>query len=102
MDFSNKTYFSNFVKFCAILGAIIGFILGIFYSVGGLMVDTLVSVNLLSPSSVGTPGLGQGTLMAFGALIGMPILFAFGSILIGIVIAGTTNLLQAFNKKETA
>ena len=39
----------------------------VFYSFGGLIIDSMVSVNLLSPATWGTPGLGTGTLLAFGA-----------------------------------
>ena len=96
----NKTYFFNYVQFCAMLGALIGFVVGIFYAFGGLMIDTLVSVNLLSAATMGTSGLGLGTLMAFGALIGMPALFAIISVLIGLVLAGVSNMMDFFRAKS--
>ena len=48
----------------ALLGAAVGLACGVLYSVGGFFVDLF------------TIGLNQGTLMAFGALIGMPVIFA--------------------------
>jgi hypothetical protein len=96
MDFTNKTYVLNYMKFCGMLGAIIGLVFGIFYAFGGLIIDFMVSVNLLAPSTMGTPGLGAGTLLAFGALIGMPAIFAVVSIVLGMVLAGGYNLLSYF------
>lgn len=96
MDFTNKTYVLNYMKFCGMLGAIIGLIFGVFYSFGGLIIDSMVSVNLLSPATWGTSGLGAGTLLAFGALIGMPALFAAGSVILGIVLAGGYNVMNYF------
>ncbi len=43
--------------------AVLGFACGVVYSVGGLIVDAF------------TTGLNRGTALAFGALVGMPILF---------------------------
>jgi hypothetical protein len=72
-----------FVKFQTIMGAIIGLILGIIYSFGGLIIDTLVSVGLVISSE--TPGLSYGTVLAFGALIGMPIIFLIFGFIIGLI-----------------
>jgi len=48
-------------------GAYVGLICGVLYSFGGVVVDLL------------TIGLNWGALMAFGALLGMPLVFgAFG------------------------
>ncbi len=47
------------------------------------MVDGLVSMNWIE--SAETPGLSIGTLLAFGALIGMPVIFAVGGLLLGLV-----------------
>ena len=68
-----------FAKFQAVLVAQVGVIAGILYSFGGLIIDLLVSIGWVS--SAETPGLSIGTVLAFGALIGMLIIFgAFGFI----------------------
>lgn len=48
-----------------------------FYSFGGLLLDLLASAGLLFSTTVSTPGVNNGTIPAFGALIGMPFIFAF-------------------------
>jgi hypothetical protein len=53
------------------VGAWSGLALGVTYSVGGFFVDLL------------TTGLNLGTLMAFGALIGMPLISALLGFLLG-------------------
>ena len=65
------------------IGLLIGIIAGILYSFGGLIIDFLVSLNVIT--SLDTPGLSSGTLLAFGALIGMPILFALFGLVFGIL-----------------
>ena len=59
-----------------IVGGLLGMGLGVLYSVGGFFVDLF------------TTGLNWGTLMAFGALIGMPVIFGGVGAAIGGVIAG--------------
>ena len=54
-----------------VVGAWSGLALGVTYSVGGFFVDLL------------TTGLNLGTLMAFGALIGMPLISALLGFLLG-------------------
>ena len=73
------------IRLQVIMGLIIGIILGIVYSVGGLLVDTLVTFELLSAEYWGTPGLSYGTFLAFGALIGMPFIFAAFGLVLGLV-----------------
>lgn len=97
MDFTNKTYVTNYMIFCGMLGAIIGLIFGIFYSFGGFIIDLMVSAHLLSTVTMGTSGLGIGTLLAFGAIIGMPAIFAILSIILGIILAGGNNILHYIN-----
>lgn len=53
-------------------GAVLGLVLGVLYSVGGLIMDVL------------TVGLNAGTALAFLALIGMPIIFAVAGFLVGL------------------
>jgi hypothetical protein len=55
----------SFAIFQAVLVSLIGLIAGILYSFGGLIYDVF------------TIGLNFGTALAFLALIGMPITFAF-------------------------
>ena len=54
-----------------VIGAWSGLALGVTYSVGGFFIDLL------------TVGLNFGTLMAFGALVGMPLISALLGFLIG-------------------
>lgn len=68
----------------AVMG-IVGLIAGILYSFGGLIVDALVSIGWVSSVSAETPGLSYGTVLAFGALIGMPIIFAVPGLLVGAI-----------------
>lgn len=80
----------SFAKFQAVLAAIIGLVCGILYSFGGLVIDVLVTIGWMT--SAETPGLSYGTLLAFGALIGMPIIFACVGFLLGLVEAVLYNL----------
>ena len=82
----------SFAKFQALLMGLTGVLFGILYSFGGLFIDTLVSLEILSPELASTPGLSFGTVLAFGALIGMPLLFAFLGFLFGIIEALLFNL----------
>ena len=66
-------------------GALIGLVLGIIYSVGGLIVDASVTLGWIT--SAETPGLSWGTVLAFGALIGMPIIFAIPGVVLGAIAA---------------
>lgn len=75
----------SFAKFQAVLMALLGIVFGKLYSLGGLLIDTLVTMGLLSSESMSTPGLSFGTVLAFGALIGMPIIFAITGFLAGIL-----------------
>jgi energy-converting hydrogenase Eha subunit A len=65
---------------------------GILYSFDGLIVDTLVSIGWVSSVSASTPGLSFGTVLAFGSLIGMPIIFAMIGFVAGIIEALAYNL----------
>ena len=59
--------------------------MGLIYAGVGFIIDCLVSLNLLSEESMSTPGLSYGTILAFGALIGMPIIFGITGLAIGLV-----------------
>ncbi len=79
-----------FVKMHTAFGALIGLVLGILYSFGGLVIDTLVTIGWITSQE--TPGLSSGTVLAFGALIGMPIIFAVFGCVVGLVGAPFYNL----------
>lgn len=81
-----------FALFQAFLFLLIGVIFGVLYSFGGLIIDTLVSTNVLSAKKMETPGLSYGTILAFGALIGMPLIGAAIGFLSGIVEAILYNI----------
>ena len=61
------------VRTMTLLGVVVGFIAGVLYSVGGFFIDLL------------TIGLNGGTALAFGALIGMPLLGGLWGLGIGLV-----------------
>jgi len=104
---SKKISIFAFAKFQAILTTLLGTLCGVLYSFGGLIIDTLVTTGFLSTESMSTPGLSFGTVLAFGALIVMPIIFAVFGFLAGIIEAIFYNLFARwirgidldFNKK---
>jgi hypothetical protein len=77
-------------KFVSIISGFAGIIAGILYSFGGLIIDALVTYGYVTTNE--TPGLSEGTILAFGALIGMPLYFALWGFIIGLVGALTYNL----------
>jgi len=83
-------------KLLAVLMAFIGLIAGIFYSFGGLIIDALVTIGWISSSAASTSGLGFGTVLAFGALIGMPIIFAIPGFISGAIGAFLYNLVAGW------
>ncbi|MTI20678.1 hypothetical protein E1176_06565 [Fulvivirga sp. RKSG066] len=85
MERLKKVSVWSFAKFQTVLGALIGLVCGILYAFGGLVIDALVSAGVLSPEAMSTPGLSIGTLLAFGALIGMPVIFGFFGMILGIL-----------------
>jgi len=86
----------SFAKFQAVLMAFVGLVAGIFYSFGGLVIDLLVTIELVSSASVSTPGLSLGTVLAFGAMIGMPIIFAMFGFVLGLAEVVLYNLFARF------
>ena len=87
---SKKIKVLSFAIFQGFLGTLLGLIAGIFYSFGGLIIDVLVSLGWVTTSE--TPGLSYGTLLAFGALIGMPLIGAVAVFFLGLVEALLFNL----------
>jgi hypothetical protein len=90
MKKNNKINLWSLAKFQAILMALIGLLLGVLYSFGGLIIDTLVSLGWISSSE--TPGLSYGTLLALGALIGMPVIGCVIGFVLGLIEAILYNL----------
>lgn len=80
-----KLHVFAFAWFQALLTGLLGVICGVLYSFGGLVIDVLVSLGWLSPEKMGTPGLSHGTLLAFGALVGMPVLFFVAGFALGVL-----------------
>ena len=70
-------------KLQTVVFGLLGLLAGILYSFGGLLIDTLVTIGWITSSE--TPGLSYGTILAFGALLGMPIIFAVVGFVVGII-----------------
>lgn len=90
MEKLKKIKVFSFARFQAFLMALVGLLAGTLYSFGGLIYDALVSYGWVTSAS--TPGLGYGTILAFGALIGMPIIFATSGFIVGLIEAILYNL----------
>jgi hypothetical protein len=73
----------SFARFQALLGALLGLVAGVIYSFGGLVIDALVTLGWVTTTE--TPGLSYGTVLAFGALIGMPLIGAISGLITGTV-----------------
>ena len=74
-----------FAMFRAKLAALAGLLAGVIYGFGGFAIDFLVSAQWLSGETFGTTGLSVGTVLAFGALFGMPVLFAGAGFMLALV-----------------
>lgn len=66
-------------KMSAVSGGVIGLVLGVLYSFGGAIYD------------LSTGSLNLGTVLAFGALVGMPVIFATLGFLKGGLLAALYN-----------
>ena len=77
--------------------AFVGLIAGLIYSVGGFFIDALVSLNFITSSE--TSGLSYGTVLAFGALIGMPLIAAIFGFVTGIIGSWSYNLFAKYFKE---
>lgn len=80
----------SFAKFQAVLASLLGLVAGILYSFGGLIVDALISLGWITSGE--TSGLSYGTVLAFGALLGMPLIGAAFGLLAGLLEAFLYNL----------
>jgi hypothetical protein len=74
MKKTKKINVFSFAKLHAIMVGLLVLLWGILYSFGGLFVDLLGYLGWVT--SIEKSGLGQGTLLAFGALIAMPVMFS--------------------------
>lgn len=69
----------SFAKLLMVVFGLIGLLFGVYYAFGGLLIDIMVSLDWLSAEKMETSGLSNGTLLAFGALLAMPLIgMAFG------------------------
>lgn len=93
MERIKKLQIFPFALFQGTLAGLIGVVCGILYAFGGFLIDAGVSLGWLSGETMGTPGLSYGTVLAFGALIGMPLIFAAVGFVAGIVEAVLFNLI---------
>jgi hypothetical protein len=93
MSLIRKLNIISFAKFQALLFALMGLVAGILYSFGGLIIDLLVSLGWVVTSE--TPGLSYGTLLAFFALAGMPLIFACAGFIAGLVQAVLYNFVAS-------
>jgi len=67
----------------AVIMASMGLFMGVLYSVGGLVYELYMGIPL-----------NLGTILAFGALVGMPLIFAIPGIVIGAIVATIYNAIS--------
>lgn len=72
MEVLSRIGVGSAVRLSAVGGVVLGLIAGIAYSFGGAIIDALVSAGWVTSDE--TPGLSSGTVLAFGALLGMPVI----------------------------
>lgn len=73
----------SFARLQSLIGVLLGLVTGAIYSFGGLIIDILVTLDLFTTTE--TSGLGYGSVLAFGALIGMPFIGAIAGLIVGFV-----------------
>mgnify|MGYP007077501458 CR=1 FL=1 len=84
---SRRILLIPFASLQARLFGLFGLVCGCIYAFGGFAIDALVTIGWMN--SVQTPGLSVGTILAFGALVGMPLVggaFGFLAGLVGAVV----------------
>ena len=96
MATTTKIHPLNLAKLQSLLFGLIGLALGVYYSIGGLIIDILVSTKILSSITMETPGLSRGTLFAFAALIVMPLILASLGFVLGLIEALLFNFLSKY------
>ena len=92
----NKLDMLSFAKLQALLFGLVGLILGLLYSVGGFIIDSLVTLGLVSSVATETPGLSNGTILAFGAILGMPLIGVVSGFVLGLVGAFVYNVFAKY------
>jgi hypothetical protein len=80
----------SLAQFQAVIFGLLGLLAGILYAFGGLIIDALVTMGWIITSE--TPGLSYGTVLAFGALIGMPLIGFLAGLVLGLISAVLYNL----------
>jgi len=80
----------SFALMQAKLVGLVGLLLGIIYAFGGLILDCLISIDILTTNE--SLGLSEGTLLAFGSLVGMPLIGIACGFALGIAEAILFNL----------
>lgn len=73
----------QFIKKVTLSFTGIGFFLGFIYAIGGLTFDLLVHYGYIN--STATTGLSLGTMVSFGAMLVLPLIFTFIGLVVGIV-----------------
>ena len=86
----NRLNIISYATFQATIVAGLGLVLGVVYTFGGLILDILVTLDWVPPTE--TPGLSLGTLLAFGGVVGMPLVFMAAGFVLGIIQALLYNL----------
>lgn len=94
----NKIAVIPFAKFHAALLGLVGIAAGLIYAGGGLTLDILISIELLAPDTGGSTGLGYGTVLAFGALVGIPLVFMVVGYMMGVLEATAYNLYMKWHR----
>lgn len=82
---TSKINILQLAKLQAVLFGLIGLCFGIYYSIGGMFIDILVSAEVLQAENWDTPGLSIGTIMAYMALVAMPLFAALCGFVLGII-----------------
>jgi hypothetical protein len=74
-----------FAKFQGLFASLLGLVAGLLYFLVGFIVDVLVSADIISATSYSTEGLSVGTVLAFGAIAIMPLIFALLGFVFGLI-----------------
>ncbi|NDV90655.1 hypothetical protein GTH32_05515 [Alteromonas sp. 345S023] len=93
----NRLAVHPFAKFQAFLFGLVGALLGFIYAIGGLALDILISVGILGSLPGVSSGLGLGSSMAFGAILGIPLILMLAGYVIGTIEAHAYNVFVKFS-----
>ena len=89
-----------FALFQMVIFGLLGLLFGLIYAVGSLLIDSMVSLDWLAPEKMGTPGLSYGTFLAFGALLGMPMIGLVSGFSTGLVTGALFNLFTKMTRLQ--